>query len=107
MIGYITLGTSDIKRRASFYDAIGEEMDTPRMMGSEDDGFIAWGKPNDKAGLSIIHPHDGNAMSVGNGSMVALLATEQTHVKRIYDLSLSLYRINHDHSLHRQYAQRR
>ena len=105
MIGYITLGTSDIKRGAAFYDAILKEMDTPRMMGSEADGFIAWGKPGDKAGLSIIHPHDGNAMSVGNGSMVALLATEQTHVKRIYDLSLSLYKITHDHSLHRKYAQ--
>ena len=53
MIGYITLGTSDIKRGAGFYDAIAKEMDTPRMMGSEEDGFIAWGKPNDKAGLSI------------------------------------------------------
>ena len=107
MIGYITLGTSDIKRGASFYDAIGKEMDTPRMMGSEADGFIAWRKPGNKAGLSIIHPHDGNAMSVGNGSMVALQADDPDHVKRIYDLALSLYRINYDHSLHRQYAQRR
>ena len=107
MIGYITLGTADIKRGAEFYDAIGKEMDTPRMMGSEEDGFVAWRKPGDKAGLSIIHPHDGKAMSVGNGSMVALQATEQTHVKRIYDLAFSLYNITHDHSLHRQYAQRR
>ena len=90
MIGYITLGTSDISRGASFYDAIAKEMDTPRMMGSEDDGFIAWGKPGDKAGLSIIHPHDGNPMSVGNGSLVALLATDQARVKWIYDLALSL-----------------
>ena len=52
--------------------------------------FRAWGKPGDKAGLSIINPHDGNAMSVGNGSMVALLAKDQDHVKRIYDLALSL-----------------
>ena len=90
MIGYITLGTSDIKRGAVFYDAIAKEMDTPRMMGSEDDGFIAWGKPGDKAGLSIIHPHDGNAMSVGNGSMVALNAKDEAQVKRIYDMALSL-----------------
>ena len=107
MIGYITLGTADVKRGAGFYDAIAEELDTPRMMGSVEDGFIAWGEMGGGAGLSIIHPHDGNAMSVGNGSMVALLATEQTHVKRIYDLLLSLYKITHDHSLHRQYAQRR
>ena len=32
-------------------------------------------------------------MSVGNGSMVALLANDQTHVKRIYDLALSLDRV--------------
>ena len=93
MIGYITLGTSDIARGAAFYDAIAKEMDTPRMMGSEEDGFIAWGKPGDKAGLSIIHPHDGNPMSVGNGSMVALLANDQVHVNRIYDLALSLDRV--------------
>jgi len=56
MIGYITLGTADIKQGAAFYDAIAKEMETPRMMGSEADGFIAWGKPGDKAGLSIINP---------------------------------------------------
>ena len=90
MIGYITLGTSDIKRGAAFYDKIAEALDTPRMMGSEEDGFIAWGEMSDKAGLSIIKPHDGNAMSVGNGSMVALQAKDEAHVKRIYDLALSL-----------------
>jgi len=67
MIGYITLGTSDIKG-----------------------GFIAWGKPGDKAGLSIIKPYDGKAMSVGNGSMTALQAKDEAHVKRIYDLAISL-----------------
>ena len=45
MIGYITLGTADLKRGAAFYDKIASELDTPRMMGSEDGGFIAWGKP--------------------------------------------------------------
>jgi len=50
----------------------------------------AWGKTGDKAGLSIIYPHDGKPMSVGNGSMVALQAEDPDHVKRIYDLALSL-----------------
>lgn len=31
MIGYITLGTADIKRGAAFYDAIAKEMDTSRL----------------------------------------------------------------------------
>jgi len=90
MIGYITLGTSDMKRGAAFYDAIAKEMDTPRMMGSEEDGFIAWGEMDGPAGVCIIKPFDGNAKSVGNGSMVALQAKDEAQVQRIYDLALSL-----------------
>jgi len=89
MIGYITLGTTDIKRGAAFYDKIAEEMGKPRMMGSEEDGFIAWGKPGDAAGLSIIKPFDGNPMSVGNGTMVALQAKDEDQVKRVYDMALA------------------
>jgi len=90
MIGYITLGTSDIKRGAVFYDALAKEMGTPRMMGSEDEGFIAWGTMGSGASLSIITPFDGKAMSVGNGSMAALRAKDEAQVKRLYDLALSL-----------------
>ena len=90
MIGYITLGTADVARGAAFYDAIAKEMDTPRMMGSVDEGFIAWGKMGGPAGVAIIKPFDGADMSVGNGSMVALEAKDEAHVKRIYDLALSL-----------------
>ena len=43
MIGYVTLGTNDLKRAAAFYDKIAALLDTPRMM--EFDGFIAWGRP--------------------------------------------------------------
>ena len=42
MIGYVTLGTSDLARGAAFYDAIAKELGTPRMM--DTDTFIAWGK---------------------------------------------------------------
>lgn len=90
MIGYITLGTADIKRGAAFYDKIAAEMGKPRMMGSEEDGFIAWGEMGGGAGLSIIKPFDGNPMSVGNGSMVALQAKDEAQVKRVYDMALSL-----------------
>ena len=60
------------------------------MMGSVDDGFIAWGKMGGPAGVAIIKPFDCADMSVGNGSIVALEAKDEAHVKRIYDLALSL-----------------
>lgn len=87
MIGYVTLGTSDITRAAKFYDAIAKEMETPRMMGSEEENFIAWGKPG-IAGIGLTKPFDGNAASVGNGVMVALQVTDQAQVDRLYQIAL-------------------
>ena len=87
MIGYITLGTSDLARGAKFYDAIAKEMDTPRMM--EMETFIAWGKWDGPAGIGLTQPFDGNPQSVGNGVMVALQAKYKEQVHRIYDIALA------------------
>ena len=88
MIGYVTLGTSDLARAAKFYDAVAAEMGTGRMM--EFDGFIAWGKPGDAAaGIGLTKPFDGNAASVGNGVMVALAAKDKDQVHRLYDIAMA------------------
>lgn len=90
MIGYVTLGTKDIARGARFYDALAKEMGVGRMMGSEDEGFIAWGDMGGGAGIGLTKPFDGNPATVGNGVMVALVASDAEQVKRLYDLALSL-----------------
>ncbi len=87
MIGYVTLGTSDIERAAKFYDAIAGEMGVGRMM--EGANYIAWGAPKGAAGIAVMKPFDGNAASVGNGVMVALDAKDRGHVDRLYALALS------------------
>jgi predicted lactoylglutathione lyase len=88
MIGYVTLGTNDLNKAAKFYDKIASEMGIGRFM--ESDTFIAWGAPGGGAGLGLTKPFDGNAMSVGNGVMVALAAKDKAQVDRIYKLALSL-----------------
>ncbi|MBK8197032.1 MAG: VOC family protein [Acidobacteria bacterium] len=88
MIGYVTLGTTDLERAAKFYDAIAAELGTPRMFTTET--FIAWGTPDGAAGIGITYPFDGNKMSVGNGVMVALQAKDKAQVDRIYDLAIGL-----------------
>ena len=87
MIGYVTLGTNDLQRAARFYDAIAAEMGTGRMM--EFESFIAWGTPGGGAGIAATKPFDGNAASVGNGTMVAFEAKDHDQVKRIYDIALA------------------
>ncbi len=87
MIGYVTLGTNDLPKAATFYDAIAGELGVGRMM--EFDNFIAWGKPGGGAGIGLTKPFDGNAASVGNGVMVALEAKDPAQVQRLYDIALA------------------
>lgn len=87
MIGYVTLGTTDLARSARFYDAIAKEMGVGRMM--EGDAFIAWGQPGGGAGIGVLKPFDGKPMSVGNGVMVALEAKTKEQVARLHEIALA------------------
>lgn len=86
MIGYVTLGTADLKKNAAFYDAIAKEMGVGRMM--DEETFIAWGNMDGAPGVAITQPFDGKAPSVGNGTMVALQASSQEQVDRIHAIAL-------------------
>ena len=88
MIGYVTLGTRDIKKAAAFYDKIAAEMGLGRFL--ESDTFVSWGSEQSGAGRGITAPFDGKPMTVGNGVMVALAARDRAEVDRIYKLALSL-----------------
>lgn len=87
MIGYVTLGTDDLERAAIFYDAIAKELGVGRMM--DEDTFIAWGAPGGAAGVAATKPFNGEAASVGNGTMVALLAKDQAQVDRLHQIALA------------------
>jgi catechol 2,3-dioxygenase-like lactoylglutathione lyase family enzyme len=88
MIGYVTLGTGDLKKAAAFYDKIAAEMGIGRFL--ESDTFIAWGSADGSAGLGVTKPFDGKPMTIGNGVMAALAAKDPGQVDRIYQLALSL-----------------
>ena len=87
MIGYVTFGTNDLPRAATFYDAIAAEMGVGRMM--DFDTFVAWGKWGGAPGIAATKPFDGKAATVGNGVMVALAATDPAHVDRIHETALA------------------
>jgi len=88
MVGYVTLGTNNLKRAAEFYDALTKEFGVSRMMESEK--FIAWGKPGPGAGIGLTTPFDGQRATVGNGVMVALECSSPAEVDRIYAKALEL-----------------
>ena len=87
MIGYVTVGTNDLQKNASFYDAIAREMGVGRMMDTEN--FIAWGEAGGAAGIGLTKPQDGRAATIGNGVMIALAAADRAQVDRLHATALA------------------
>jgi hypothetical protein len=88
MIGYATLGTNDLPRAAAFYDALLAEIGGKRMW--EFERGIVWGVAPDKPSLGIMKPYDGNAATVGNGVMVALIVNSREKVDLVHKKALAV-----------------
>jgi predicted lactoylglutathione lyase len=88
MIGYVTLGTNDLKRAASFYDELLKEIGAKRMMENEE--FVAWSVKPDRPGLGVTKPFDKNPATVGNGVMVALEVDSEAKVQALHRKALQL-----------------
>lgn len=89
MLAYATLGTKDMNKAAAFYDELLGLLGAKRFM-EEPDYFIAWGNSQDGAGLGITYPFDKQAATVGNGTMVALGASNREQVDAVYNKAIAL-----------------
>src|SRR5258705_11553986 len=87
MIGYVTVGTNDLKKAAEFYDKVCGELGMGRFMAN--DRIIAWGGPGRGAGFGGALPYDGKPMTVGHGVIAAFGAKDKVQVDRGYKLALS------------------
>ena len=88
MIGYVTLGTNDLERAVGFYDALMAEFGAVRGMQGE--RFVAWSAGPHAPAVSVIIPWDGQAATVGNGTMVALAVDSKSKVDQIYQKAMEL-----------------
>ena len=88
MIGYVTLGTRNIEQSAAFYDALLDLVGAKRFM--EFETFVAWSAGEGTPGLSVTLPFDGQAATVGNGTMIALQLDSPEKVDAMYAKALEL-----------------
>jgi catechol 2,3-dioxygenase-like lactoylglutathione lyase family enzyme len=86
IISYVTLGTNDREKAESFYDTL--LADSPFDKIYSEDRMTMW--VNDKFMFALAEPFDGNAATVGNGSMIGFQVDKDTEVDRMYELALSL-----------------
>lgn len=86
MVGYMTLGSNDLKRAAEFYDAIVEPIGATRIF--ETPTSIVW-STRGGSDLDLTTPFDGNRATTGNGTMVALQCGERAQVDRIHEIAMA------------------
>lgn len=88
MIGYVTLGTNNYDAAAKFYDELLAVIGASRFM--ESDRFIAWAVSPTQPSLGIIKPFDGQAATVGNGTMVSLVVNSRDKVDALHAKAIAL-----------------
>ena len=95
MFSYICLGTNDMERAKAFYDATLAPLGLQRCAtpGDEDcSNWAGWGTYEamgaQELALWVCTPFNGQAASVGNGTMVALKATSWTAVQAFHQAAL-------------------
>ena len=87
-LGYVTLGTNDLARAASFYDALLGALGARRYI--ETARGISWSFGPGTTSLSVMTPFDGRPATVGNGVMVALGLANRGEVEHTWRLALEL-----------------
>jgi catechol 2,3-dioxygenase-like lactoylglutathione lyase family enzyme len=89
MIGYVTIGTNDMPRSCSFYDAALEPLGYLRTFLS--DGWAGYGPGGKKEGLEIylVSPANGEPATFGNGSMLAFRAPSRAAVEAFHAAALA------------------
>jgi predicted lactoylglutathione lyase len=88
MIGYITIGTNDLKRAGDFYDELLAQIGSKRVM--TDERMLGWSASANETMFSVIKPFDEQDSTIGNGVMVAFNVATPDNVKAVYNKALSL-----------------
>lgn len=92
MIGYATLGTDDLTRARSFYDALLGTIGATRMMQLPDEmgGFTMYGVAMDKPAIALTRPFNGEPARAGNGNMLALVMDSRAKVDALHAKALEI-----------------
>ena len=89
MIGYVTVGTNDLERARTFYDALLAGIGAARLMEMES-GFTLYGRSWGTPCIAVTPPYDGGEARPGNGNMIALAMDSRDMVDQLHATALKL-----------------
>lgn len=88
MIGYVTLGVSDMERAKAFYTALLEDFGAKVLVDMDRIAFI--GKAMDKPMIGVCLPYNEEPNHPGNGNMAAITAESKEQVDALYSKAIEL-----------------
>ena len=88
MLGYCTIGVSDMDRALQFYDELLGELGARQLMGL--DRIKMYGTTPDAPMLAVCIPFNEEPHDPGNGNMVAIPGGSREGVDRLYAKALEL-----------------
>ena len=88
MLGYVTIGVSDMEKSTAFYTALLSDFNAKVLFDGGRIAFIGenWKSPQ----LALCVPFDENDPQPGNGNMLAFAAGSKENVDKMYQKALSL-----------------
>ena len=87
MIGYVTIGATDVEAALPFYDAVLGAIDCERK--SFDGGWAFYGPKGGEGNVGVCKPFDGQPARGGNGIMIAFVAPSQDAVRAAHAAGLA------------------
>ncbi|PMR76519.1 VOC family protein [Billgrantia endophytica] len=89
MIAYTMVGTKNLEKALAFYDPLFTEMGWDVCW--KDDSCVSYGKEGDLdfPRFFVGYPFDGQAASVGNGTMTAFQFAAPEQVDKLYEIAIS------------------
>ncbi|MDQ2878335.1 MAG: VOC family protein [Pseudomonadota bacterium] len=88
MIGYALLGSDDLERSRTFYDALFRTIGAGRLM--EFPNGTVWGAGQTSPMIGVTLPYDGKPATAGNGTMIALVVDERAKVDALHAKAVEL-----------------
>jgi catechol 2,3-dioxygenase-like lactoylglutathione lyase family enzyme len=88
MIGYTCVGTNDLEKAVVFYGELLGLLGAKPFFKSV--RGVGWGVSPEKPMFSVMVPYDGQQATTGNGTMVALAASNPEQVQALHTKAKSL-----------------
>ena len=94
MIGFVMIGTNNLKKSSKFYDAILFPLGIKKVITT--DRYIGYAKKEspEKIELYVTNPHNKKPATNGNGTMIALLTDSKDYVDKFHAIALENGAVN-------------